>query len=879
MPENNTHNIKDLQFRAKLPKYFRIAAIGVLIVTVLAIGVGFYRARNTPEFRMKGFPTALSKDVVAAITGYERREMEGDIVKYYIKADKATTFADNHQELETVFLQVFDDAGESSDQITAAKAVYIPAEDKNFTAYFVGDVNIATRDSLHVKTAQITYKREDETATAEENIEFERENVRGKAFGAVVKVKEKRIELLRDVEIQTFESPELAKSNISQAKINSGYASYDQLNEKIELHGGVVVKLQSDKKANNAPRTAEVQAGRGRVFLAEKTEGNRDVTKVELFDNVKIDTRESDQKPTKITSGYALYEKDIDRFDLRDSVHIVTVEDEKPTDIRANAAIYEQTKGRILLDGGAEITQGGELIKGDNIIAELNTRKKLKNAHVRGNAYLKQASAERTSEVSANEVNAAFNDNQQLLSANAKGASVAVLTPANPAEYSRVTLSAPIAIDVFFKGEGLLERMQTDGRTTIQLDVPDSASNSANKRIIADTVKTIFHPDGKFLRKAEAVGNAELFIEPLRAAEQNYKTTINAPRFDCEFFETGNNAKNCIAGTKTKTVRVPTVPSADRGTQTITADKINAAFSRQTNDVERLDATGKAKFTERDRNAISSQISFTTSDRTVRLRGGEPTVWDSRARAKAREIDWDTANQKSFLRGGVSTTYYSQQQTGGATPFGETDRPVYITAETGEFDHKAESGIYLGNARGWQENNYVRGDRLTILQKQGELHADGNVQSLLYNAKRKENGKETNIPVYASSQKMTYNRDKRILHYENDVDIRQGTDRITGGIANVFLTENNELSRTDIENNVVITQPNRRANADFAQYNAADESVVLRGNPARVEDAENGSSQSAQMTVYLKENRIVAEGKSKQNVSGRTRSVYKIKKN
>ena len=33
---------------------------------------------------------------------------------------------------------------------------------------------------------------------------------------------------------------------------------------------------------------------------------------------------------------------------------------------------------------------------------------------------------------------------------------------------------------------------------------------------------------------------------------------------------------------------------------------------------------------------------------------------------EAKEIDWDTRNQKSYLRGGVSTTYYSQRTTDGA---------------------------------------------------------------------------------------------------------------------------------------------------------------------------------------------------------------------
>jgi lipopolysaccharide export system protein LptA len=124
---------------------------------------------------------------------------------------------------------------------------------------------------------------------------------------------------------------------------------------------------------------------------------------------------------------------------------------------------------------------------------------------------------------------------------------------------------------------------------------------------------------------------------------------------------------------------------------------------------------------------------------------------------------------------------------------------------------------------------------------------------------------------------MTYNRDSRVVRYETDVDIRQGTDRILGGVANIYLDERNELSRSEIQNNVTITQPNRKAVGDYAEYIAASESVTLRGNPARVDDAENGTSSGGEMTVFLRNNRVVSDGKSKQNTSGRVRSVYKVK--
>jgi lipopolysaccharide transport protein LptA len=133
------------------------------------------------------------------------------------------------------------------------------------------------------------------------------------------------------------------------------------------------------------------------------------------------------------------------------------------------------------------------------------------------------------------------------------------------------------------------------------------------------------------------------------------------------------------------------------------------------------------------------------------------------------------------------------------------------------------------------------------------------------------------VPTSASAGSMTYQRETRLLQYRNAVDIRQGTDRITAGAADVFLDEKNELAKTVAEDNVVITQPGRRATGTWAQYTAADEVAVLKGKPATVSDAENGSSQSAEITFYMRERRVVAQGKSNQVPSGRSRSVYKVK--
>jgi LPS export ABC transporter protein LptC len=851
--------------RAKLPGYVRIAAIAGLALTILAIGLGFYSSRNKATFRLKSEHAQLSSEVIAEVTGYERLETEGDVPKYLIRADRAKTFADNHQELENVFFQTYDPNGAEADRIVAAKALYIPEENKNFTAYLAGSVDILTRDHLNVKTEHIIYTRSNEIAESEELVSFSRQNIKGRSRGALVKIAEKRLELPNDVEIEAFDS---AGTNRT-ALLNAASAAYDQIANRIELAGGIKANILRDD------RTTDVTAGSANVMLVGDAEPTLSV--IELNDDVAIRSAASGGKPTVIRSAFASYDRIADRFVLRGKVNIVTVEGEESTNITSDAANYDQKHRNFELFGSANVSQGNELITADSISGELNPQNRLRTARAVGNAFLKQSAAERTVEVSAREVNAAFNEQQFLSLANSRGDSTAVLTPVNSADISVVRISSPNGVDLWFKGPGLIDRAASDGRTTIDLNVPDDRADAANKRLTADTVRTFFDDAGKFLRKAEAIGNADLDVLPLRSGAEIYSSKISAPRFDCDFFENSNNARSCVAAVNAKAVRKPTQPVGGKGDQELSASRVTAVFSPQNRDVERIEASGNAKFTELDRTALAERFTFTAGDGVVRLRGGEPTAWDSRARAKAAEIDWNTRDQRSSFRGKVSTTYYNQKQTGGAAPFAQDDRPVYLTADSAEFDHRTQTGKYIGNARGWQEDNYVRANSFFIDQNEGRFLADGAVQSALYNVKRKEGAAESNVPVFASSRKMSYTRDSRLLRYEDSVDIRQGTDRITGAAAQIFLNERNEVARSVIENDVVITQPKRRATGNYAEYIATDETVLLRGSPAVVDDAENGSSSGGEIRVFLRDNRVTGSGKSKQNSVGRIRSVYKVK--
>jgi len=432
---------------------------------------------------------------------------------------------------------------------------------------------------------------------------------------------------------------------------------------------------------------------------------------------------------------------------------------------------------------------------------------------------------------------------------------------------------AASGIEAIFKAEGLFDKVQTDGRTVINFDSPDNGRESANRQIAADSVTSLFNPDGKSLKRAEAVGNAEFGILPHRNSETNYRVKVNSPRIDCDFYGSGNSLNQCVAASTARLVRTPTVSRNGRGEQVITATSLTSKFDQASGNISQLDATGKAKFNELDRNASANAFTFTAADEVVRLRGGEPTGWDSRARAKAKEIDWDTKNSRSSYRGGVSTTYYNSKGLGDASPFGSWDKPVFITSESAEMNHSEETANYLGNARAWQGGSYVRASTILISQKDSRMNADGKVQSAIFNTKSSGG---PDVPVFASAEKMQYEGSKRIVRYEQDVSVKKGTDRINGRSAVAWLNEKNEMTATDFENDVTIVQPGRKGTADYARYTTADEKMVLRGRPAKIDDPEKGSIAGAELTIFLRDKRVLGSGATQDNPTGRVRNTYKI---
>lgn len=587
-----------------------------------------------------------------------------------------------------------------------------------------------------------------------------------------------------------------------------------------------------------------------------------------------------------------------------------------PLTVKSAKADFDQNARRINFTGGAVAEQGGDVMSGDTLMGTLSEQKRVKLIEAHGNAYLRSTNEGRAAEVFASDFFFFFNPDQKLERAQAVKAVRARTLDAD----SEAQVVSPSEVQLHFKVQGersLLREMRAGARSVVTLAAPKSKAGdpkAANKRLVADSVRLFWRESGRDLERAEAEGNAELLVDPAHPTPEADRKTLFAPRFDCEFHEEGNLARVFTATGGAKAVVDPLQPSETRAQRVLTSQGMTARFVRDTQDVEtveaksdarfqerervltsrtmtaafgrdsraleRVDAEGDARFNEADRNGQSANMSYTARDSVVRLRGGEPVVWDARARLKAAEIDTNTRERVSRARGKVTTTYYSQEQTNGAAPFKNVKSPVFIVSAAAEFHHETGVGIYTGNARAWQDDNFVKADRIVLRREQRRMDGEGNVQSALYQARRKtEDGGRTVVPVFATSDRMSYTDADRLLHYEGDVDIKQGAERIQGGAADVYLSSGSyEVERTVAQRNVVVTQPGKRGTGDWAQYTAADETVTLTGNPARVEDAEQGSSESRRLVVHLRENRVVSDGGEGRNPTGRVRSTHRVRK-
>jgi lipopolysaccharide export system protein LptA len=684
----------------------------------------------------------------------------------------------------------------------------------NALVIFKSNVTVDTTDGLHVETDVLKFNQETHVADLEGPTKYTRQNVEGVCRDATVEMDQNRLQMHHDVDM-TFKSTDDKPDTAANGAAPADKPEKNKEGKKGKGGGGGKKKKQQEQTAQNGGSAAPA-----------------------------VDFSKGPRIPVRVRSASAAFDK--------------------PNLV----ARYE---------GGVIVTREQDEMRGDVMTAYLTDMNRFRKIEVRGNAYLKAAGK---AEATAPSMDFMFVDANQLQTAIGTGGARMVSLGEPP---TRTVTSDRIEMDMAPGQKGSeLHEARANGQAIVTMDAPEPTTahpNPAARELRADNVTLDMQEGGQYAKTADATGNALLTVTPIRAEAGAARRKIAAPHQHMEFFETNNAGREFSADGG---VRVDIEPLVEDGhpPRTTTSETAHATFDRESQNVTRMDQDGEFKYVEGDRNATSNHATYTASDDLTALRGassnGRPTVWDTKSRTQGDEIDIYSKEGTSEARGDVRTTYYSPESAGNTTPF-KTKSPVFLTAE--RLDARRSDGgvaIYTGAARAWQDDNYVRGDTITLYDADRRTDAQGNVESVLYSATSKgETGAAETVPVFTTATRMTYSDAERKVHYEGNVYSRQAPDEIKSDVQDVWLTEGSDATVDHMiaVGNVYMTEPGRTGKGDRLVYTAADQKAVLTGTNARVEDAKQGTSTGEELTFFVGGERIRVAGR---NGAGRVKSTHRV---
>ena len=817
--------------RVRLLSAGKAGALGLFIAIAAALVV--YLVFRTKHIQPDQSRPKLQGKVVAVFSNtHYAHEVNGQ-VRFNITAGTDRTYQDGTHELEQVKLESYGSAGDRHDVVTCDRAkVSDPAELSKLDAEFISNVVVQTSEGLNLKTSYLHYDQTKNTVDTKEPVEFEGRNYAGSATGMLIEASDERATLMKDVDV-TIKPESKAGGDV---KANDGKAS-------VVAPGG-----------QHREETPEERAARKARKRARKEGRRRNA-------EVLAQSHAPSTEPSPIDRKSGVKQGGI----------------KKPTRVRSESALLEKREHRVTFDGNAIVSQDADELRANRMVSYTDATNHLERIEARGNAYLKRSEK---AEIKSPDMDFFFGEQHQLARAVATGGAYSRSLGSDPLREA----SADNIESTFAQGASAstVDTIKAQGNAVVKIHAPaakNPAANPANRELAADDVTLQFFPDGKNIKLADAAGKAVMTITPVRAEQRADKKTIRAPRMDASFYEEGNRVKTFNARDGVRVEIEATLPEETHAhpLRVTTSKSARADFLEDSQDIDRVSQEGSFKYNEGDRNAVAERAVYDGQKEILNLRGNRPMVWDLKGRTQADEIDYDRQRDETHARGDVRTTYYSRETTNDSTPFKNTKSPIFMTAERADAQNEAGIAVYTINARGWQDDNFVKADRIELYQEDKRMAASGNVESALYQTRRETSpGKREVVPGFATAERMTYSDPDRKIHYEGSVKARQGTDRIEASSVDVYLKEEtSEVDHLNADGNVVLTQPGRRGVGDKLAYTSEDGRAVLTGKSARVDDVEKGATMGSQLTFYSRDDRISVEN---QQGTGRVRSTHRLTK-
>jgi lipopolysaccharide export system protein LptA len=806
----------------KIYRLRRLLALIAGLFLVLVMGMYIYARMKTRDARRQ-IPQKLGIEIKQTASGFQFSKSDGKRTLFTVQASDVKEFKlGGRAELHNVSIILYGRDSSRFDQIYGDDFAYDP---KTGDVTAKGDVQIdlvanpaglvspdqstpkELKNPIHLKTRDLIFNRESGNAWTDARVEFRTPQAAGSAVGVRYSGKSNELTLSSEIHL-VLSAPHAAVIEASHGVVTGDPREIALDHPRLEREGG------------------NMQADRAVFYLGS----DNSVQRVLATGNVSTETR-------TVAKG------------SRGRGASATAE---PTEIRGHA---EQAE--FLLNGKRDLLQ---------------------TATLKGNVHFEQTGAQ-PMQGDAGRVTLDFVGQNQLQTVHAvdgahlaqKGATKKPGSNAAPQDFD---LTAP-AIDFAMVNGRLLERATTSGAAQITID--SAADGSA-------------------------------------AASPAQKTVVTAGKFEARFSASnGQNHLSLVHGAPNARIVSSTAGQADRVS---TSDTIDATFSAQ-GEIESITQQGNLQYiggesADKRLQAWANTGRYTPADQMLVLTGN-PRVANGGMATTAKTIRIDRGTGDALAEGDVKSTYSDlKEQPDGALL--ASSSPIHVTARSMTAHNGPGQALYSGNARLWQDANVIEAPSIQFDRDRRFVTAQGTaaqpVQTILVQTEKNQTEKTAtqkattdaagaekklakgsgktlqpsrSSPLAITSAKLTYSDSERKIHYEGGVVAKCADFTATAKTADAYLlahgqTSSNQsfagpgqLDKMVAEGDVVIQEPQRRAEGQKLVYTADDDQFVLTGGPPSIFDAEQGKITGVSLTFFRRDDRVLVEGEASTPVVTTTR--------
>jgi len=300
--------------------------------------------------------------------------------------------------------------------------------------------------------------------------------------------------------------------------------------------------------------------------------------------------------------------------------------------------------------------------------------------------------------------------------------------------------------------------------------------------------------------------------------------------------------------------------------------------------------------------AWANSARYTPADHMLLLTDS-PRVTNGGMATTAKTIRMNRSTGDAFAEGNVKSTYSElKEQPDGALL--ASSSPIHVTAHSMTAHSNPGTALYSGNARLWQDANVIEAPTIQFDRDRRFVTAQGTpaqpVQTILVQKEKHktENSSHADVtggkkagkapplgssPVSITAAKLTYADSERKAHYEGGVVAKGADFTASARTLDAYLLPHSQASRNQsfagpgqldhmvAQGDVLIQQPNRRAEGQNLLYTAADDKFVLTGGPPSIFDAEQGKITGVSLTFFRGDDRVLVDGEASTPVVTQTR--------